>query len=87
VEEECGETDGEREIVGEGEEILILCCRYKCLCAKMIGKEKVSDEVMCDYLCKALTKMKMLDDRGWQKGKSKIFLRDAQVLFYLLCFY
>lgn len=53
--------------------------RYKCLCARMIGKEKVSDEIMCEYLCKALTKLKMMDDRGWQKGKSKIFLRDAQV--------
>lgn len=55
----------------------------------MIGKEKVSDEIMCDYLSKALSKMKILDDNGWQKGKSKIFLRDAQVILPLpliVCF-
>jgi hypothetical protein len=45
----------------------------------MIGKEKVSDDIMCDYLSKALSKLKILSDNGWQKGKTKIFLRDAQV--------
>ncbi len=45
----------------------------------MIGKEKMNDEIMCDYLCKALEKMGVLEGTGWQKGKAKIFLRDLQV--------
>lgn len=68
-----------------GEVLIIFLYRYKVLCPRIIGKEKMNEEVMCDFLCKALEKMKFLTPGGWQKGKTKIFLKDSQVFYKLCC--